>query len=233
MKHLKSVIVILFFVLYTYKASTQDVPISLKSLQGIWSQLPTPKDSSLYITINKGFKSIGIGYETSFYFAECHIGFQDSSSYDIENFDIKQLKECGRYYTEIPVSGVNHSGQASFPDIQTPEILELSEYTMWIAYKDISIFSRIDKVPNIVLKFLYQRGYQDHRNYIKEYLDLRVALITSNTCIVYSTPNKSTQQQLGEGDIVTVLEEEKDWLRIEYGDDKKRNEGWIKKEDTE
>ena len=49
--------------------------------------------------------------------------------------------------------------------------------------------------------------------------------------IVYSEPAKSTEMYLTEGDIITVLEEENDWIKMEYAGEMLIT-GWIKKKDA-
>ena len=89
-------------------------------------------------------------------------------------------------------------------------------------------YEKIPKLTNKALKKLYHRGKKDNRNYIKDYLGIKVAEIATAKSIVYSLPDKPTVTRLSKGDVVTVLEEKGSWLKVDYGAD---TPGWIKKED--
>ena len=50
--------------------------------------------------------------------------------------------------------------------------------------------------------------------------------IDSKKLSVYNEPNDSKKQTLKKGDIIIILEQSNDWIKINYGDEK---DGWIKR----
>jgi hypothetical protein len=218
-------------------ASTQIDVNSLKSVQGIWYRVNLPEytNNSSSIKINKGFKSLNLEYsiseEKKNYISEYYIGFQDSSSYDIETINISKLREFGNYYTVISMSSINDNGEVTIPNFSTPEIVELDENIMWINYGKITMYERIYRLPIKALKILYLQGKQDKRNYLKEYLDIDVREIIVNKNIIYFEPDIPTKMYFIKGDVVTILEEKNKWLKVEY-EGNKLITGWIKKKDV-
>jgi hypothetical protein len=217
-------------------ASSQVDFNSLKSVQGIWSRINLPEytNNSFSIKINKGFKSLNLEYSISEdnenYISEYYIGFQDSSSYDMGTINISKLREFGNYYTVVSMSSVDDSGEATIPDFSTPEIVELDENIMWINYGKITMYERIHKIPIKALKILYLQGVRNNRNYLKEYLNINVKEITVPKSIIYSEPGTPTKMYLIKGDVITVLDEQNGWIKIEYNGTKLVT-GWIKKQD--
>ncbi len=61
--------------------------------------------------------------------------------------------------------------------------------------------------------------------YISEFLDIRVLEIKIKKCKVYNAPNKRGNEYLKKGDIVIIIEEKGEWIKVEYGNEK---QGWIK-----
>lgn len=233
----KTIFTFIGFIGLHFMAISQDnLPNNLQDLQGIWLYVDTPEDpntnNTKSITINKGFKWLALEYEVDSkkeYLREGFLGFQDSSAYNIKRINISNLKNSGKYYTEL--SSVDEKGNAKVPDFSTPEIVELTENTLWVNYGKISIYEKLDKLSAIDISLLYKRGEQDKRSYLKEYLDIDVKEIIAIKSIIYSEPNIPTKMYLIKGDIITVLEEQDGWLKIEY-EGKKVVTGWIKKQDV-
>ena len=103
------------------------------------------------------------------------------------------------FYTEISKPFIDKEGFATVPHFSTPEIVEISESTLWINYGKVSIYEKIDNLSEIDMKLLYLRGKKDNRDYIKEYLNLDVREITAPESIIYSEPDKSTTYLLAQG----------------------------------
>lgn len=88
-------------------------------------------------------------------------------------------------------------------------------------------FVKINELSQSALKMLFHRGILDNRNYLKEYLNLKVVAIKALKCTVYSKPDKQTNVRLAKDDVVIVAEEEGKWLKVKYGG---IEIGWINKE---
>ncbi|MCB9018251.1 MAG: hypothetical protein WCU80_12280 [Paludibacteraceae bacterium] len=210
----------------------------MQDLEGIWLYLDTPEDTNTnntrFIMINKSGKNLGYGYELEGeidWIGESYYGFQDYSDDEASTINVEDLKTSGKYYTEISKPFIDKEGFATVPHFSTPEIVEISESTLWINYGKVSIYEKIDNLSEIDMKLLYLRGKKDNRDYIKEYLNLDVREITAPESIIYSEPDKSTKMHLTKGDMIFVVEEKNDWIKIEHSGENLMI-GWIKKEDV-
>lgn len=206
---------------------------NLQMVQGIWESIHLPEytNNEYFVTVNKNFKCLSLGYDfdtKKSYIHESYVGFQDSSFYDIDEICLIDLKESGIYYTEI--SSVDEHERATKTHFNTTDMIEITDDYMEINFGNVNIFKRIYELPNWILKILYWKGKENKRNYIKEYLDIQVCEISTNLCTIYIEPNKPTQKQILKEDIVIILEEQKNWFKVKYGDD--GNIGWIKRRDV-
>ncbi len=99
-------------------------------------------------------------------------------------------------------------------------------------------YSKVEKLPNKYLNFLFNQSKKDKKNYIQEFLSVNYKLITNKTYI-YSSKNTSTQMYLLQNDPVEVVAEKSNWIKIKYYPEKngewtgKTIEGWIKRSDVE
>ncbi len=231
MKLKYSVLLILsFFVLET---SGQDKKTKLDLMQGIWENIMN-SDSEKAYTIIKGMSSINFVYNTTsnelnFPLGESLEGFQNIDSGNLDTININWLKDDGMYYTIVDKKYINADGWVIRPDYLTPNYFECDGELMSINGGQLVEYEKIPKLPIEALKKLYYRGRQDKRDYIKDYLGIKVAEIIQTKSIVYSKPDKPTALQLNKGDVVIALEEKGNWIKVDYGGD---NPGWVKKEDT-
>jgi hypothetical protein len=176
---------------------------------------------------------IGTDYE---YLDEYWVIFQDflrpvDESDGIDSINIYSYADNGKYYTLIRPKDVKLNGWVSIYDyFDVLPYYECDENNMALLQTKLAEFYKIDKLPFFILKLLYNHGKTDKRDYITEYLDIRVMEITSSNCIMYTEPDKQVKIQLKKGDIITVLEGEKNLLKIEYDDEGKT--GWIKRVDV-
>ena len=218
--------------------SQEDLPITMQNLEGIWLYIDTPEDPNTNnmrsITINKSGKSLGFSYELNGKWeqiGESYYGFQNYNQYETKAINKKDLKITGKYYTTIDIKWMDKDGYVKVPAFRTPQIIELTENSLWINYGKVSVYEKNDKLSAIDLKLLYLRGKKDNRDYIKEYLNLDVKEIIVPKSIIYSEPDKPTKMYLIKNDIVTIVEERDNWIKIEYSGEKLVT-GWIKKGDV-
>ena len=114
---------------------------------------------------------------------------------------------------------------------QSATIFHVEERSYLNIFRDECIY--IDKLPKDALIFLYKRGIHDNRDYIKEFLGLRVYGIRVDKSMIYETPETITEMYLIKDDIVIVIGEEGQFLKIEYETDNGDTvNGFIKKEDA-
>jgi hypothetical protein len=151
---------------------------------------------------------------------------------------LDSLKQQGNYYFEVD--------SLDFADEKYKEtmvhnscgelhIFTVGKDTMMNIYYSSSqqyvTYKKIKALPEKVTKYLKNKE-------IKIFASIRKH-IKSNKAMIYSQPDIPTQMYLIKGDVVEILEEKGDWLRINYypekdGKETERTiEGWIKKTDME
>jgi hypothetical protein len=226
---------LLFLIIFTFfNASAQEKKENnLGLIQGIWENIMNTEAEHSYKVI-KGINSLGISHNDDpnnldFYMLECLEGFQNYKYDDVDSINVCLLKGNGKYFTTILDKKYIKNGWVKMQYCIVPEYFECNGANMSINGGQLAEFVKIGQLPNNTLKLLYKRGKKDKRDYIKDYLDIKVAEITPAKCTVNSLPDKPTTIQLSKGDLVTVLEEKGNWLKVDYGMD---NPGWVKKEDT-
>lgn len=206
----------------------------LQSIQGVWEGTANSEAENLYKVV-AGNKSLGISFTSnsttsSFYLLESIEGFQSYKYGEVDSINIKWLSEGGRYYTSIVYEDeINEDGWVSIIYCIIPEYFECDGELMSIGGTGLIEFAKINELPQAALKLLFHRGILDGRNYVKEYLDLKVMAIKPLKCIVYFEPDKQANVRLNKDDVVIITEEAGKWLKVKYGE---TGIGWIKKEDV-
>lgn len=228
-----TIVIIICFLTKTYGQSQTLNKLDL--MQGIWeNNMNEDSNKAFKIIIGKyslDFTLLNDPNELNFPLFEMIIGFQNFDSSD-ETLSIKidDLKAEGLYFTEIiDKKYIEKDGSIKKPNYLIPFNFECNGDNMAINGGKLFEYHKINKLPVYALKLLYNRKKKDQRDYIKEYLNIKVAEITAPKSTVYSEPNKPTATQLSKGDVVTMLEEKGNWLKVDYGAD---TPGWVKKEDS-
>lgn len=213
-----------------------------QQLQGIWKvyfnyTYPNPGDDSSYTIyhIFKGRKCLDIDVSGSPYdkLSVVVSDFGFSNSYNKNTICAMQLlNDSGRCYVELDERlGLKDC------NINVAIIFDVKPKSYLNIFNDEC--SYLTKVPKKVIAVLYKRGKHDNRDYLKEFLDKTYKEIKVSKAKIYSSPSVSTQMYLIKNDVVEILEEKGDWLRINYYPEKdgketgKTIEGWIKKSDVE
>lgn len=198
-------------------------------MQGIWEDTGNSLGPEKGFFIVRDIYSLGLTFwnETlDFPLSESVVGFQDNNSGDGDSLFANSLKKDGPYYTVIDKGRTNKFGWVHQPFYFIPQYFEIREDFMAINGGKLHELTRLNRLPEIALRMLYNRGKRDRRDYIKDYLGIKVVEIKKQKETVYSLPDKPTNIQLSEGDVVTIVEENRGWLKIDYG---AGNLGWIKK----
>lgn len=158
------------------------------------------------------------------------IGFQSiaGSTAEIESIQIDSLKENGPYYTEVvDKKHIENDGSVNTAYCVIASYYECDGQHLAInGNSALYEFDKIAQLPYSAIKKLQRKGKKDGQNYIKEYLGIEVKEINNSNSTVYSSPGKKTDVRLSPGDVVIVLEENGNWLKVDYGQDKP---GWINK----
>ncbi|HEY9005816.1 MAG TPA: SH3 domain-containing protein [Ohtaekwangia sp.] len=196
-------------------------------MQGTWENIMN-SDSEKAFTIIKGKSSLSFVYNTSagldFPLTELIEGFYDGSIED-DSIDVTSLKDDGVHYIVIRKNDIESNGWVYRPNYLTPGYFDCDGELMSINGGQLVEYSKMDELPFEALDKLFKRGRLDKRDYIKEYLDLRVLSVRPLKGKVYSSPNKQTEVFLNQDDIVIVIEENNKWAKIKYSE----GEGWVRK----
>ncbi len=107
------------------------------------------------------------------------------------------------------------------------------EYRTLLEYSRAGPFNK--EIEDVIIKALSKKGLNMPRTYVYNDWD--------NYCIVdsfkltkvylYTKTKTATKSYFLSGDALKILEEEKDWLYVEYWGGKKKTKGWIKKSNVE
>ena len=232
---MKKIIIMLLLCNVTklYTQAQSDTKLTL--MQGIWECTLNDETNNTF-KIVKGRNCLEFSFsneseDLEFSLFDMIIGFQNvvSKYNDIQLINVDSLKENGLYYTEIiDRKDIENDGTIDKAFCVIPSYYECDGKNLSINGGKLFEYEKIFKLPKKALEKLYYRGKHDKRDYIKDYLDIKVAKINSDKSIVYSNPNIIKIIELNKDDIITVLEEKENWLKIEYGAD---NLGWINKND--
>ena len=231
----KNYLLIIVFFLFSLNIKSQvKNPSKLDLIQGIWEYINKKDEIGKAYTIKRGMNSLSFAFDPTsnkldFPLSESIEGFHDVDLSGMDSFNVNLLKNDGLCYIDIEKKYIQSNGFFNLNDCVTPEINVQDDVLSEYGGKELVEYTKIYKLPNDALKLLYNRGKQDKRNYIKDYLDIEVIEITVPKSTVYSLPDKPTAIQLSKGDVVTVIEEKGEWLKVDYGTD---NPGWIKREDA-
>jgi hypothetical protein len=160
-----------------------------------------------------------------------YYGFIDNRN--IDSLSISQFKNNGIYFvladaeldknkmydeSYFLIYGTNiHSKYDDFSVIE----MEGTKFFMYV---------RINKFNNRLETNLKEKSPEVFAEYLKSTSQIEIL----SKIQVYSEPNRSLKKYLNKGDIVTILEEKSNWLKIEYIADEGKNPiiVWIRKKDV-
>lgn len=204
-------------------------------MQGIWECLPdTVSYSFRIIKANKclSFRYFPESPNNDFRVFETTVGFQNQSDStidadeDAQEIFVDSIKADGLYFTEI-IDGehISEDGLIAKPYFFVPYYFHCDEEMMSICGGKLFDYERIPKLSFNVIALLYDRGKKDNRDYINEYLGIKVVELLKN-CSAYEKPEKGMSLQLKQGAILVIVEYMGKWVKVEQGVD---NFIWIDK----
>jgi hypothetical protein len=230
---LNKVPIFFLFLVVAYQVKGQNERKSkLEQMQGIWYNIINTDSEKAY-TIIKEHHSLNFVYNTTiddlnFPLNESIEGFYDGDV-AADSLNVKSLNKDGLHYIIIDTKGITPIGWVHKRYYLTPDYFECDGELMSINGGQLVEYSKIDELPFDALTRLYKRGRLDKRDYVKEYLNLKILSIKRVKSRVYSERNKEMKVGLNKDHLVVVIEEIGQWLKVKYGE---REIGWIRKDDT-
>jgi hypothetical protein len=205
----------------------------LLQMQGVWDYtMNTDTVKSYKIVVNKS--CLDFSYKVNndeITLLEMIIGFQNiAAKYDETEFiHIDSLKENGLFFTEIvDKEEIGQDGLINKAFCMIASYYECDGELLAINGGKLFEYEKISELSYGAIKKLYNRGKQDNRNYLKDYLNLKVQSIKPVKCVLYSQPNKPTKARLNSDDVVIVIEGTSKWIKVKYSEE---GFGWVKKDD--
>lgn len=224
-------LLIMFLCLIRLSHAQEKPKSQLALMQGIWENIMNSESEKAF-TIIKGKSSINFVYspngELDFPLGESVEGFYDADT-ETDSIHVDSLKENGLHYIIIDKDDIKEDGWVYTPDFLSPDYFACDGELMSINGGQLAEYGKIDELHFEALNMLYKRGKLDGRDYIEEYLNIKVLAIKSSKCTVYSKPDKQTNVRLNKDDVVVIIEEKGKWLKVKYGES---GVGWVKKEDA-
>jgi hypothetical protein len=194
---------------------------------GVWREVMQDTNSYRLITDNYFYSFYDVQDSNDWYIKTFYYGFIDDK--DSDSVSISQFKDIGEHFVLAEANldkekvydkdyfliyGTNiHSKYADFTaiDLEGPKVF---------------MYTKIFKLNKKLEENLKEKSPDVFVEYLKITSQLE---IYSKKCTVYSEPNRPTKAQLQKGDIVMIIEEQDNWLKIEYGEN---DIGWIKRKDV-
>lgn len=215
---------LIFFILVFHRIdSYSQNSTKLDSIQGIWYIIYPgyPESTENNYIIYKDIKSLVIYSDekdtTHFSVEEGYQGFldfdKDARKGEDKEIDINLLRSNGKYFAFVSAFNLKDN-KIMLSDCVFPSYFTMEDGRIEMGSSGTAIYSRVNDLPNLLIMQLYNRDKQKNRNYIKEYLDIKVSEIKASKSILYSEDKKPTKIVLKQGEVVIIKEEKEDWIKI-------------------
>lgn len=186
-------------------AQNKEYKYSRKQFYGIWKGVEMSRDPFADITqeyvIYKGSRMLTF-YSNYDWLYSYYFGFNEfflDSEY-MEKYPNARdgIFDKGNFYYTVYEDGTRRGANPP------PEFVNVTETTLEIPW---GIYEKIEKLPQVALKKLYQHSQTNKRNYIREFLDIGVREITAKKTYIYKERggNNRTKMYLVKGDIIEVI----------------------------
>lgn len=239
-------IILYFFLLFSIKGFSQIKKGSaLDKMQGIWSLTNKTENKNTHaVQVIKGHDCIYLIYSNpvdnpdNVAIYDMMIGFQDSITPAKDpghNFNSKLLQDDGQFYTQVSRVFIDKDNMFSSSSANILKSFECDGNKLF--YPIEAQMQEYHKTPQLsydAIKALHYIGKRYNKNFLKDFVNIKVAVVKTAGCTVYKSPNQPDKIHLPQWDVPIVLEEKDGWLKIESYTDTGRTKitGWIKKSDT-
>ena len=219
-----------------YADAQQNRKSKLECVQGIWENTMN-SDAEKAFTIIKGHASLSFVYDTSnnidFPLNESIEGFQNFANRNYDSIHVDSLKNDGLYYTIANINDIEPDGWIFPLNYLVPTYFSCDDELLSINGGHIVEYNKIQELPFEAIDKVHQRGKIDRRDYLFQYLGIKVGMIQSARSRVYllvGNEKKPSEHFLGKDDTVIVLQTSDDWVKVKYSD---RDIGWVKRRDVD
>jgi hypothetical protein len=213
-------------------------PATLSLMQGVWKAAALSDGGEAWAVV-RGSRRLSFTLsgnpdepsEPDFACSESAVGFLEHEPHGADSINVHNLTDNGACYIAASAEHIDAQGGVKLPNFSATSSFYCNGDTMAVAGEQPPEYVNAARLSAFAQKQLYLRGKRDSRSYLKEYLGIDAKEIITSKSAIYSKPGTSTRMYLVKGDVVTVLEEQGAWLKIEYAG-KKLVSGWIKKSDA-
>jgi hypothetical protein len=223
----------LFLILFFNSVFINAQELLLDCMEGIWKIYR--EDEIQSFSIKNNHNSLTLNYLPSgneIMISEILIGFLDYNPNELGKISYKDLKPEGDYYVELFIENMNQDSVFTSSYFLTPVYDGCDDEGLYIQARHMIEYYRLDRLPSLAIRYLYQEGKKAERDYIAEYLNIKVAEVIVEKAVIYSSPNEPTSMYMVSGDVPTILQEKGHWLKIEYLGSRLIT-GWILKSDVD
>jgi hypothetical protein len=225
--------VILFLILFINPVFVNSQELPLDCMEGIWKIYR--EDEIQSFSIKNNHNSLTLNYLPNgkeIMISEIVIGFLDYNPNESGKISYKDLKPKGDYYVELFKEDMNQDSVFTSSYFLTPDYDGCDDEGLYIQARHMIEYYRLDRLPSLAIRYLYQEEKKVERSYIAEYLNLKVAEVIVEKAVIYSSPNEPTNMYMVSGDVPTILKDKGDWLKIEYLGSRLVS-GWILKSNVD
>lgn len=183
---------------------------SLSSMAGIWENTFNTDTEKAYIIVYKQ-KVLNFVYSpqhnaVDFPLNESIHGFQHIDSGNYETLEISLLEDSGKFYTIIDRTGIAHDSTVVRPYYVTPKEFNCDGNNMSIyGAGKLAEYYKLSAIPHEVLSVLYMRGSAESRDYILEYLGMKVLRVKKT----FKIPESKGETLISRLQIVQILKQKK------------------------
>jgi hypothetical protein len=192
---------------------------------GVWQEFL--QDSNCYCLITDTFYYWLYHNEEYFSLDIWHYGFIDNK---FDSLSVSQFKDFGKYFVlaDVNLEKNRMYDESCFLIYGTDVHSKYADFTaIELEGPKVFMYTKIFKFNKKLEENLKEKSPDVFVEYLKVTSQLE---IYSKKCTVYSEPDRPTKAQLQKGDIVMIIEEQDNWLKIAYGDE--NDIGWIKRKDV-
>ena len=199
------------------------------NLIGVWREVIQDTNSHRLITDDYYYSFYDNQESDELYNDKFYYGFIDDK--EVDSLSISQFSDSGRFFVlaEADLDRKKKYDKSYFLIYGTDMQSKYNDFdAMELEGPKFFMYGKISKLNRRLEKNLKKKSPDVFAEYLLVTSQKEIIVPRS---IIYSEPDTPTRMYLIKGDIVTVLEEKNEWVKVEY-EGKKVVTGWIKRQDV-